>query len=197
MPQPTDFAIPENYVRLEGSERRSSPSARLLGPADPNERFDVTIVLRRRLDGDPIPDFDYFKTPPGSRPRLSEEEFARRYGASEEDIGRVTEFTRNNDLTVKETNAARRTVIISGTVEQMSKAFGVKLSRYDHQVALRRGKETVTENYRGRDGFVHVPKDLADIIVGVFGLDNRSITKLNGADPTNTTTLTIPRLTGL
>ena len=55
------------------------------------------------------------------------------YGASEEDIGRVTEFARNNGLTVKETNAARRTVIVSGTVEQISEAFGVTLHALDHQ----------------------------------------------------------------
>jgi hypothetical protein len=29
--------------------------------------------------------------------------------------------------------------------------------------------------YRGRDGFIHVPQELAESIVGVFGLDNRPI----------------------
>jgi kumamolisin len=129
MPQSNDIAIPENYVRLEGSERHPSPSARLLGPADPNEHFDVTIVLRRRLDGETVPDFVYFKTPPSTRPRLSEEEFARKYGASDDDIREVTEFVYRNGLIVEETHAARRTLVVSGTAEQMSQAFGVKLGR--------------------------------------------------------------------
>jgi kumamolisin len=197
MPQSNDIAIPENYVRLEGSERHPSPSARLLGPADPNEHFDVTIVLRRRLDGETVPDFVYFKTPPSTRPRLSEEEFARKYGASDDDIREVTEFVYRNGLIVEETHAARRTLVVSGTAEQMSQAFGVKLGQYEHKVARRRWQDPVTETYRGRDGFIYVPHDLEGIIVGVFGLDNRRITKRNSGDPSNTTTITVPQITKL
>jgi hypothetical protein len=195
MPQSND--IPENYVRLEGSERHPAPGARLLGPADPNEHFDVTIVLRRRPDGERIPDFDYFKTPPAARPRLSDEEFARKYGASDEDIRKVIEFVRSNGLTVKETNAARRTVVASGTVAQMSTAFGVTLSTYEHTVVRGRREQPHTETYRGRDGFIHVPNDLAGIVEGVFGLDNRNISKRNGADPPNTVPLTTAQITQL
>jgi len=198
MPNANDTAaIPENYVRLEGSERRPSPGAQLIGPADANQHFDVTIVLRRRPDGEPLPDYDHFKTPPGARPRMSAEEFAKKYGASEEDIKKVTDFTRGSGLTVKETDPGRRTVVVSGTVEQTSKAFGVTLSRYEHQVAHRRGEAPVKETYRGRDGFIHIPKDLEGIIEGVFGLDNRNITKRNGADPPNTVPLTTKQITQL
>lgn len=35
------------------------------------------------------------------------------------------------------------------------------------------------------------------IIVGVFGLDNRRITKRNSGDPSNTTTITVPQITKL
>ena len=47
---------------------------------------------------------------------------------------------------------------------------------------------------RGREGAVHVPADLDGIVLGVFGLDNRTIVKRNGADPANTHTLSIPTL---
>jgi hypothetical protein len=185
----------ENYVRLEGSERRPSPNSKLLGPADLQERITVTIVLQRKPDAEPVPGFAYFqKTPPSARPRLSQEEFAQRYGASEDDIKKVADFARSQGLNIEETNAARRSVVASGTVEQMSKAFGVSLSRYEHSVSLRRGQKPVTQTYRGRDGFIHVPQDLAQIIVGVFGLDDRSITKRNAADPPGTTTITVPQV---
>src|SRR5713226_1021112 len=42
-------------------------------------------------------------------------------------------------------------------------AFGVKLSRCEHQ----------SETYRARTGPISIPSDLDGIIEGVFGLDNR------------------------
>jgi len=185
--------VPDSYVRLEGSERHPVPKARLIGPVDPKERFSVTIVIRRRPDGDPMPDFDHFlKTPPSLRERLSEEEFARKYGASTEDMKRITDFAIRNDLKVEQTHSARRSVIVSGTAEQMGRAFGVTLDKYEHEVIRRRGQKPTTETFRGREGFIHIPADLVAIIVGVFGLDNRRIAKHNGADPPNTTTLSPP-----
>ena len=53
----------------------------------------------------------------------------------------------------------------------MSRAFAVELNRYD----------LPDHSYRGRDGFVHVPKDLADIITGVLGLDNRRVVRHHSA----------------
>ena len=79
----------------------------------------------------------------------------------------------------------------------MSKAFAVTLGQYEHSVVRRRGAEPQTQEYRGRDGFIHIPNDLKDIIIGVFGLDNRRITKSNSADPPNTTTLTVQQVTRL
>ena len=80
--KPSVPQVPHNYVAIPGSERRPSKTARLIGPADPNEVLDVTIVLRRRPDGPNLPDHDYFlTTPPAQRQRMSEEEFAAKYGA--------------------------------------------------------------------------------------------------------------------
>src|SRR5271168_5221575 len=101
----------DDYVQLGGSERHPSSNARLLEPADPQERLSVTIVLRRRPDGQPIPDFDHFKkVAPRDRPRLSEKEFVRRHGASDDDLKQVSDFARARGLTVKETHPARRHV---------------------------------------------------------------------------------------
>ena len=161
--------IPENYVQLKGSELRPSPSARVIGPADPQERISVTIVLRRKAGAEPIPNFEHFrKTPPASRRRLSQQEFADKYGASDEDLRKVADFARGAGLSVDEMNAARRTVVVTGTAEQLSRAFGVTLQRYEHQVRHRRGTQPVTETYRGLDGFIHIPKDLEGIIIGVL-----------------------------
>ena len=176
--------LPKDYVQLEGSERRPSRTARHIGPADPNEVFSVTISLRRRPDGPPLPDHDYFlKVSPAERPRMSDDEFARLYGASQEDIDKVTAFATSHHFKILETHAARRTVIVQGTAAQMSAAFAVELKRYEHEVRTGRGRKTQKETYRGRDGFVHIPKSLQSIVVGVFGLDNRRIGMHNGAEP--------------
>src|SRR4029453_3691342 len=131
----TSLRIPKNYQPLEGSERCPSAKAKLLGPADPKETFSVTIVLRRRPNGPPVPSHEFFVFPQRpQRGRIPEDEFAANYGASQEDIDKVTKFARDNDLTVVETHAARRAVIVSGTVAQMSKAFAVDLGRYEHKI---------------------------------------------------------------
>jgi kumamolisin len=189
---------PKGYKRLEGSERHPPKNAEHLGAADGQERFEVTIALRRRTDGSPPPDFDYFrKTLPHRRQRLSPQAFATKYGAHPDDIRRVEDFARSHGLTVLDAHPARRTVRVSGTVEQMSKAFGVTLGRYRHTVGGRRGARQRVETYRGRDGFIHVPQDLDKVIVGVFGLDNRTITKRNGADPPGTAPLPTTTVTKL
>jgi hypothetical protein len=174
---PPPSTIPSDYRPLPGSE---------LGPADPTETVSVTIVLRRRPDGPPVPDHAYFATTPlNRRRRLSQAEFAANYGAAPDDLAQVTDFARSHNLTVVTTHAARRTVVVSGTVAQVSDAFAVAFGSYEHVLPGRRGAPGPTERYRGRDGFVHVPQALADIVVGVFGLDNRRITRRNmsGGDP--------------
>ena len=156
--------IPANYRRLKGSERRPAPGFRRIGPADPGETLSVTIRVRRRPDAQPLPDqADWAATPPGQRKYLLRDDFAQRYGASPADLELVERFATDHHLKVIESNTARRIVILSGTVEQMNSAFAVDLGRY----------ESPTERYRGRECRIHLPPEIADVVEGVFGLDNR------------------------
>lgn len=196
-----DDGLPSSntYVPLEGSERRSPPGAVRLGPADPAEVFTVTMAVRRRPDGGSPPGLDNFlsvaRTP---RQRMSSEEFARLYGASPQDLDRVKDFATVVGLTIIETNAARRIVIVEGPVAKMNRAFAVDLGRYEHTLKSPRGGEPQREQYRGRDGVVSIPASLEGIVVGVFGLDNRRIGGHNGSLRTsNTKPLTITTVVGL
>ena len=144
--------LPADYVVLDGSERHPSPGAAVTGPADPGETFTVSIVLRRRPGGPPVPDFSHYaRTPRMQRRRLSHEDFAARYGAADDDIAKVDEFVTSHGLHVVETDTAARTVKASGTVPQMSEAFAVALQTYEHEVTPRPGQGPVRESYRGRD----------------------------------------------
>jgi Pro-kumamolisin, activation domain len=97
----------ESYSPIEGSERALPATVKLLGPADPDEVMSVTVFLRQRPDGEPLPDFSYYATtPPAARPRLSDEGFAVLYGASDDDIASVVEFARSHGLSVVESHAA-------------------------------------------------------------------------------------------
>jgi kumamolisin len=64
---------------------------------------------------------------------------------------------------VPRVSLAQRAVDLAGTVEAMEKAFSVKLERY-----TQRGR-----SFRIRTGEITIPVDLAGMVEGVFGLDNR------------------------
>ena len=157
------MSTPKKTLPIAGSERAPMEGAQEIGPANPNETVDVTIRLRSRAGKKPIVSADAYTKPIEDRTILSRKEFEQRHGADPESIARVETFARQRKLTVKEKSAARRTVILSGTVTAMNEAFGVELKEYDHPI----GK------YRGRTGAIHLPTELHDIVEGVFGLDNR------------------------
>ena len=58
---------------------------------------------------------------------MSSDEFVAKYGAAPDDFQKVSDFAKAQGLQVVETNAARRSVVVSGTAAQMSKAFAVTL----------------------------------------------------------------------
>jgi hypothetical protein len=157
--------IPLNSCRLEGSERRRKSGARWLKYADKSEHITTTVLLRRKSAAYP--------PPPAIAPypiHVDSEEFASVYGASERDLESITHFARTFKFEVVESNIARRTVVLSGTVEQVTRAFATNLGHYEDN----------NEIYRGREGYIHVPRELADVVKGVFGLDNRKMGGRNG-----------------
>ena len=188
--------VPSNYRRLEGSELKPRPPIELLAPADAADRLQATVVVRRRPDGPAVPDHAYYAaTPPSQRRRLSTAEFAQKYGAADDDLAAVTRFAEAHGLEILDSNAARRSVVVSGTVAQFNETFAVTLNTYRHEVRRSHlDAEARSETFRGHDGFVSVPEELADVIVGVFGLDNRRITKRAAGDPPGTGLLTVDQV---
>jgi kumamolisin len=160
--------VPKDYRALEGSERKMRAGARRLAAADPDEILTVSVRVRRRADAPQLPDLAALSSAPlGERKYLSREDFAKEYGASEKDLDAIEKFARANGLEVVEVSIPRRTVVLKGTVAQMSKAFAVDLAMY----------ETAEEKYRGREDTIYVPANIADIVEGVFGLDNRKMAR--------------------
>ncbi len=148
---------------LPGSERGRRAGAKLAGPADPKAQLEVSIILRPQ-DGQAlqarIGRLNAGET--GIAP-LSREAFAKRHGAAPADIAAVEKFAAANGLRVVRSDAARRTVVLAGTVAACEAAFAMKLHDCEH-----RG-----ERYRGREGAIMLPKNLLESVQAVLGLDNR------------------------
>ena len=104
---------------------------------------------------------------PRERKHPTREEYAGMHGADPEDLNKIEQFAHAHGLSVVDSDAARRSVVLSGTVAQMNQAFSVDLGRYEHAGGV----------YRGRTGAVMLPEPLAPIVEAVLGLDNRPAAK--------------------
>ncbi len=152
---------PQGYKRLPGSEREPLPGAQPVGPADPNETIEVTVYLRPPATSnlaDTISEQVQKKRPP-----LTREEYNATQSAAPEDVAKVEQFALANNLTVVSTDPVRRRMVLAGSAAAMSAAFATELQQYEHPGG----------SYRGRTGPLHIPEELDQIIMGVFGLDNR------------------------
>jgi kumamolisin len=150
-------------ISLKGSERAAMRGSRELGAADPAERLEVTILVRRRARQDFAARVTAIASG-RSGPFLSRDEFAKRHGADPADLAAVRAFAAVKGLAVIQEHAARRSVVLSGTVAQFNAAFNVQL----RQMASSQG------SYRGRTGAIQLPAELDGVVEAVLGLDNRS-----------------------
>jgi kumamolisin len=173
-------------VPLPGSEHPRRAETIPLGPVDPDRVIDVVLVLRERQDTPALPGQDYFvRTPAREREVLSDDEFAARHGAHPDEIDQVEAFARSGELEVVESHVARRTVHLRGTTRRLDAAFGIVLTLY----------RTAEGTHRGYDGPVQVPADLAQIVVAVFGLDDRPLASRATAGAALDPALTLSALT--
>ena len=156
----------EQKVPLPGSERVVLPGARTSGKIDLNETVRVTIIIRPRPSSTgrmaaAVQEMGALL--PKDRQYPTREEFAVEHGATTEDIAKVEAFARDYGLDIVEENPVRRSVVLTGTVGQFARAFGIKLRRYKHPRGI----------FRGRSGPIYLPADLAPSVLAVLGLDNR------------------------
>jgi kumamolisin len=145
-------------IALAGSERRALAGAIATGRTAADEQLSVTLKLRRKAP---------LTVEAAAAARVIGAALAQAYGADPADIAAVTTALEALGLRVQSTNAATRTVIVQGSVAAMEAAFDVKLFDYKHPDG----------DYRGRVGAVCLPPQLAGIVVGVFGLDNRRVAR--------------------
>jgi kumamolisin len=164
------------HVPLKGSERVVVSGAKAIGTANPDESFQVTVLLRSRAQAEDAKTRttkatasekavveSLLKQRVTERQHLTREQFLAQRGALEEDVQKVEEFAHEYGLSIADTNLAKGSVTLSGTVANFSRAFNVELLNYEHPGG----------SYRGRTGLIHIPSELDGIVTAVLGLDNR------------------------
>ncbi|MGH9328543.1 MAG: S53 family peptidase [Terriglobia bacterium] len=151
----------DRYVAVPGTERPPMAGASQIAPCDASEPILVTVVLRHPAASHNLPPLAELVA---QGKRLTREDYEARYGADPEDISQVQAFAHANGLAVSEVSASVRTMRLSGTAGDFSRAFQVGLARYQHPGGV----------YRGCTGPVSIPADLQGVIVDVLGLDNRA-----------------------
>jgi kumamolisin len=147
-------------VPIKGSERTALNGARPIGPTDPHQLIEISLILKHRQPLDLTRTEGKF---------IGHSEFAAQYGADPKHVDIARKFGQENNLQVltRGDEVLRRTVTLAGTAAAMEKAFGIELIDYDHPDG----------SYRGRTGPIHVPEDMAPFVKAVLGLDDRSVAK--------------------
>jgi kumamolisin len=126
----------EPLIPLPGSERASLPGAVDAGPADPDARAELTVVLRREAPGE--------------------------LGATAADVELVRSVLSGLGLSVTSADAASRRVKVAGTVAELAAAFGTSLRMVSSGGVTHRYREGGLFVPRSLDGVVTAVLGLDD-----------------------------------
>ncbi|MFE9425016.1 S8 family serine peptidase [Kitasatospora sp. NPDC006697] len=160
-----------HYLALPDSDRTPRRGAVAVGPVSPSENLTVTVYLRRSPNAPPLPSpTEYALVPPTLRPAPDDTALAAAAAADPADLELVERFATEHHLRVGTVNPTARSLRLTGTAADLSEAFQVTLARYRYQDSRQRWR-----SYRGREGAVHVPAELAGVVTSVLGLDDRPL----------------------
>lgn len=149
----------EKRVQLAGSERKPLAGATSAGAIDPEQVVRVTVILKHKSGPPKV----------GVGQHISHREFEAKHGADPAAIASVENFASEAGLTVVESSARKRRVVLSGALQVLSKAFGAQLACY---------RSPKFENdFRGRTGTLSIPANLGDSVIAILGLDDRPVAK--------------------
>jgi kumamolisin len=160
----------ESHVELAGSRRPLATGAKRVRDVDPHSHVEVTIALK-------APELPSVAKPAGEP--LEPAEFAKRYGASPEDVRKVEETLRGYGLRVEGLSASRLSLTVGGTAAAMEAAFKAGLGIYHspHQ-----------GEYRGREGAIYIPAAISGLVTAVLGLDQRRVARRKASEHKGTKT---------
>lgn len=150
---------------LDDTRPLPHPDAVPGGAADPAAVVDVTLVLRPRAHPEDHPvarrTAAVDAAHPLARESLTLDDLAALHAPADEHVATVLTWARDHGLEVLEASAARHDVVVRGTAPVVEEAFGIRQLLHHH-----RG-----HTYRTHEGAVHLPREVADVVDAVLGLD--------------------------
>ena len=153
-------------VSIRGSERSPVPGATLLGKTPPDAPVGVTVVLKP--NGSLAEQVASAAAAPRGKPvEEHHAEYEERFGADDAAISAVRTFAEQHGLQVEVSDRKRRVMRLIGPAEAAERAFGTSLTDY----------EVDGRAFRGREGRVLVPPDIAPYVEAVLGLDSRQVAR--------------------
>lgn len=111
----------QTHVAVPGSRRVAARGAVRIADVDPNAPVEITVTLR----GPKLPDANQLVGR-----RITPEELATQYSASQEDADAVIRVLQRFGLRVEDVSLPTRSLRVSGTAKQMEAAFRPNLGIY-------------------------------------------------------------------
>jgi kumamolisin len=143
-------------VTLPFTDRKLPAAARVLGPVPAADPVRVSLIVKRKQPLD-------LASLHGKH--LSREEFSSKYAADPTAFDHLRTFASQHGLSVDENSSSldRRTLVLSGTAEQMQQVFQAQLQQVEHD----------GRRYRIHQQAITLPSECAQLIDAVLGLDTR------------------------
>lgn len=155
--------VKADRIRIPGSERRFERGHGRVGGVDYDEIVGVTVYLRRRASLDWVQ--AEADRSAADRCHKRREDWSTEYGADPSDVRVLRRFAACYKLNIDEVSLARRAVRMTGPLRSIKTAFGAgELATFT---------DAEDRPYRARQGALSLPTALAEIVEGVFGVDNR------------------------
>jgi subtilase family serine protease len=152
---------------LSGHVLPVTAKSQLVGPVPASRTLNLAIALPLRNQDElrTLLEQLYDPASPHYRRFLTPEQFAEQFGPTKEDYSTIIEFAKSHGFVVTQTHPNRTLLDVSGTVEDIEKAFQVSLKLYQHP--------TEPRVYHAPDREPSV--ELAVPILHIHGLDNFSV----------------------
>jgi kumamolisin len=104
--------------------------------------------------------------PLAQRRYLTQDEFARQFGTSSDDLAKLQAFAQEYGFQVTGANRATRTFDFTTTVGQLEQAIGADIIAYDDADDVRQ---------TGYTGSLYVPRNIADAVDSLFGIETPGV----------------------
>ncbi len=153
-------------VVVPGSTRKALPNSRFIARSNPQEEIRVSIFVRRRrhLSAAAIVSTKVVDRHFPCESRAVTAEKCVFYGVDPADLEAVARWAESHRLMVIDTSIRMHRIMAEGTIATVQRAFQIQLNEYEHP---KHGY------FRGREGHLYVPPELAGVVIGVFGLEAR------------------------